>query len=31
VVASTARWRIDNADLTGLLYVQGYRGDEIIR
>jgi phosphoserine phosphatase len=31
LVASTARWRIDNADLTGLLYVQGYRSDEIIR
>jgi phosphoserine phosphatase len=31
VVASTARWRIDNADLTGLLYAQGYRSDEIIR
>lgn len=31
MVASTARWRIDNADLTGLLYAQGYRSDEIIR
>jgi phosphoserine phosphatase len=31
LVASTARWRIDYADLTGLLYAQGYRSDEIIR
>ena len=30
VVASTARWRLDHADLTGLLYAQGYRRDEII-
>jgi phosphoserine phosphatase len=29
-VASSARWRLDHADLTGLLYAQGYRGDEII-
>jgi phosphoserine phosphatase len=29
-VASTARWRLDHADLTGLLYAQGYRRDEII-
>jgi phosphoserine phosphatase len=31
LVASSARWRIDYADLTGLLYAQGYRRDEIIR
>ena len=30
VVASSARWRLDHADLTALLYVQGYRQDEII-
>jgi phosphoserine phosphatase len=30
VVASSARWRLDHADLTGLLYAQGYRRDEII-
>jgi phosphoserine phosphatase len=30
VVASTARWRIDHADLTSLLFAQGYRRDEII-
>jgi phosphoserine phosphatase len=24
-VAAAARWRLDNADLTGLLYAQGYR------
>lgn len=30
LVASTARWRLDHADLTGLLYAQGYRRDEII-
>jgi len=29
-VASTARWRLDHADLTGLLYAQGYRKEEII-
>ena len=29
-VAATARWRLDHADLTGLLYAQGYRRDEII-
>ena len=28
-VASSARWRLDHADLTGLLYAQGYRRDEI--
>jgi tetratricopeptide (TPR) repeat protein len=31
LVARTARARIDHADLTALLYLQGYRGDEIIR
>jgi len=30
VVASSARWRLDHADLTGLLYAQGYRREEII-
>lgn len=29
-VAATARWRLDHADLTALLYAQGYRRDEII-
>jgi phosphoserine phosphatase len=29
-VASSARWRLDHADLTGLLYAQGYRRDEIL-
>jgi phosphoserine phosphatase len=28
VVAEIARWRLDYADLTGLLYAQGYRKDE---
>jgi len=27
-VAATARWRLDHADLTGLLYAQGYRKAE---
>jgi phosphoserine phosphatase len=31
LVARTARVRIDHADLTALLYLQGYREDEIIR
>jgi phosphoserine phosphatase len=31
LVARTARARIDHADLTALLYLQGYREDEIIR
>jgi len=30
IVASGARWRLDHADLTGLLYAQGYRKEEII-
>jgi phosphoserine phosphatase len=30
-VAAAARWRLDHADLTGLLYAQGYRVDEIVR
>jgi phosphoserine phosphatase len=30
VVASSARWRLDHADLTGLLYAQGYRKEEIV-
>jgi phosphoserine phosphatase len=30
-VAAAARWRIDHADLTALLYAQGYREDEICR
>jgi phosphoserine phosphatase len=29
-VAAAARWRIDHADLTALLYAQGYRAEEII-
>jgi len=29
-VAAAARWRIDHADLTGLLYAQGYREAEIV-
>ncbi len=29
-VAAAARWRLDHADLTGLLYAQGYRKDEIV-
>jgi phosphoserine phosphatase len=29
-VAEVARWRLDHADLTGLLYAQGYRKKEIV-
>jgi phosphoserine phosphatase len=29
-VAAAARWRVDHADLTALLYAQGYRHDEIV-
>src|SRR5204863_293397 len=29
-VAAAARWRLDHADLTGILYAQGYRQEEII-
>jgi phosphoserine phosphatase len=29
-VAAAVRWRIDHADLTALLYGQGYRADEIV-
>jgi len=29
-VAASARWRLDHADLIGLLYAQGYRRDEIL-
>jgi phosphoserine phosphatase len=29
-VAAASRWRIDHADLTALLYAQGYRQDEVI-
>jgi phosphoserine phosphatase len=29
-VAAAARWRIDHADLTALLYAQGYRESEIV-
>ena len=29
-VAAQARWRVDHADLTALLYAQGYRRDEIL-
>ena len=28
-VAAASRWRVDHADLTGLLYAQGYRAAEI--
>ena len=31
VVAEAAGARIDHADLTALLYLQGYRDDEIVR
>jgi len=31
LVAEAAGARIDHADLTGLLYLQGYRDDEITR
>ena len=30
-VAATARWRLEHADLTALLYLQGYRQEEIVR
>jgi phosphoserine phosphatase len=30
LVAEIARWRLDHADLTGLLYAQGYRKDDFI-
>jgi phosphoserine phosphatase len=30
-VAAASRWRVDHADLTALLYAQGYRDAEIIR
>jgi phosphoserine phosphatase len=29
-VAAAARWRVDHADLTALLFVQGYRHEEIV-
>jgi phosphoserine phosphatase len=29
-VAAAARWRVEHADLTALLYAQGYRAEEII-
>jgi phosphoserine phosphatase len=29
-VAAAARWRLDHADLTGLLYAQGYRQADIV-
>ena len=29
-VAEAARWRLDHANLTGLLYAQGYRKEEIV-
>ena len=31
IVADAARARIDHGDLTALLYLQGYRDDEIVR
>jgi len=30
LVAEIARWHLDHADLTGLLYAQGYRKSEIV-
>jgi phosphoserine phosphatase len=30
LVAEIARWRLDHADLTGLLYAQGYRKDDLV-
>jgi phosphoserine phosphatase len=30
-VAAASRWRIDHADLTALLYAQGYRQEEIVK
>ncbi|HEV2186656.1 MAG TPA: phosphoserine phosphatase SerB [Stellaceae bacterium] len=30
-VAAASRWRIDHADLTALLYAQGYRDSELVR
>jgi len=30
MVAEVARWHLDHADLTGLLYAQGYRKNEIV-
>jgi phosphoserine phosphatase len=30
VVAASARYRIDHADLTALLYLQGYRAEELV-
>src|SRR5437763_3387190 len=29
-VAAASRWRLDHADLTGVLYAQGYRREEIV-
>jgi phosphoserine phosphatase len=29
-VAAAARWRLDHADLTGVLFAQGYRREEIV-
>jgi phosphoserine phosphatase len=29
-VAAASRWRLDHADLTGVLFAQGYREAEII-
>ena len=29
-VAAVARWRLDHADLTGVLYAQGYRREQIV-
>jgi phosphoserine phosphatase len=29
-VAAAARWRVDHADLTALLYAQGYRAGEVV-
>jgi phosphoserine phosphatase len=29
-VSAASRWRLDHADLTGILYAQGYRQEEIL-
>ena len=29
-VAAASRWRLDHADLTGILYAQGYRQEEVL-
>jgi phosphoserine phosphatase len=29
-VAAASRWRLDHADLTGVLFAQGYRREEVV-